>query len=132
MLFVVFSSINCLPTESLIDGKIIDTRQSSRLAQTNGDSRRAADVSSNQSPPLNTSDPIAIGESRSPTEAHKRVKRVYVFRPLFVYRQEQVKRRRIIEKRKLRSRKLDKDSTIEHHTVKPCKNYSCCDNCRHY
>lgn len=64
-----------------------------------------------------------------PTEPHKRVKRVLVFRPLFVYRQEQIKRKRIIEKRKQRSRKMKNDNYLsaERQPTKPC---TCCDKCR--
>lgn len=74
-----------------------------------------------------------ITESRLSTQPHKRVKRVHVFRPLFVYRQEQIKRKRIIEKRKQRSRNINNDnnnnyySPAERQTSKPC---TCCNQCR--
>lgn len=135
MLFIVYSSIDCMPMDSLINGKFIDTRQLNNVAQEYNERRRAVDVSAHQSFPLNTLDSTAIDESHSSNEAHKRVKRLHVFRPLFVYRQEQVKRRRIIEKRKLRDQTPTNSSTNDRPTSttkKPCTNYLCCYDCRQF
>lgn len=71
-----------------------------------------------------------ITELSLSTEPHERVKRVLVFRPLFVYRQEQIKRKRIIEKRKQRSQKANnKNLPAESQTLKPC---NCCSRCPRY
>lgn len=137
MLFIVSSSIVCLPMDSLINGEFIDTRQLNNVAQTYSDSQRAVNVIANKSSHFNTFDSNANGESRSSNDVHKRVKRLHIFRPLFVYRQEQVKRRRIIEKRKLREQKQNNTSSVDRHTstAKSCTNYRdyrCCYECRPY
>ena len=71
-----------------------------------------------------------ITESRLSTEPHKRVKRVHVFRPLFVYRQEQIKRKRIFEKRKERSQQ-NKQNHLPDKSQKP-QPCMCCNQCHRY
>lgn len=79
------------------------------------------------SPPNNL-----ITASRLSTEPHKRVKRVHVFRPLFVYRQEQIKRKRIIEKRREHSRKTKANPNAPTERPAPNQKCTCCDKCRRY
>lgn len=65
---------------------------------------------------------------------HKRVKRIHIFRPLFVYRQEKVRRQRIENERKFHNRKSNngifKKKQNEYYYgddhTKPC---CCCRNC---
>lgn len=116
------SSLNCLPADSLLNDGI--TKTDDNKSQ-HGDDGHAMDLP-NQ---ISIFAPHLITESRLSNEPHKRVKRVHVFRPLFVYRQEQIKRKRIIEKRKQRSQKPNADPNRPVQPSKPC---TCCDKCQQY
>lgn len=118
----VSSSFKCLRSDEItesVDNKSYDGTDEHAMDQTNQFYTEVSSISTHQ-----------ITESRLSTEPHKRVKRVHVFRPLFVYRQEQIKQKRIIEKRKQRSRKTKNNnnySPAERSTAKPC---TCCNKCR--
>lgn len=121
---VVYSSINCLLTDSLISGKFLDERNKTTVTKSSNN-RHAVDIIANSTNSiLNTLDPKNVGESRSALLPHKRVKRVQIFRPLFVYRQEKVERQRIIENRKFRNRKIN--GGIERKNAQPYHNCNCC------
>lgn len=109
MWFIICSSIDCLPTDLLISGKTSDqSNQTSIIESSNGNI-------DNEKLTLNSIDPKTIDDSQ---KVHKRVKRVHVFRPLFVYRQEKIERQRIIEQRKLQNRRVDK---VKEHKNQCCK-----------
>lgn len=118
----ISSSFECLPTESILNGEIstADNKKSYHV-----DDEHTADTE------YSSFSTELITESRSSAEPHKRVKRVLVFRPLFVYRQEQIKRRRIIEKRKERSQKKivadDNKLPTQRPKLEPC---NCCQRCQ--
>lgn len=124
VLWYFFStSLNCLPTDEITES-VVDNK---------------SHYDNDDDPMMDVTNFNLITESRLLDEPHKRVKRVHVFRPLFVYRQEQIKRKRIIEKRKERSRKIKPNGNkqtnlpVEHQTTKqqeqPC---TCCNKCRRY
>lgn len=123
----MLSSINGLPANSIrVDG----------ITETNDNqSHRDDDDSHVMDPPnqhsVSNFSPDLIADSRSSNEPHKRVKRVQVFRPLFVYRQEQIQRKRIIERRNQRSQKpnINTNRPNDRQTTKPC---TCCEKCPRY
>lgn len=126
MYLVVWSSLYSMPIDSTADEKI----QKPQLIVNQGmkddsfNDYYARDFRSNSFHP-NTNVQL-----NSPDEIRGRIKRapVHVFRPLFVYRQQQIKRKRIIEQNKLRNRKKNNIPTsIKQHTSKPCP---CCDQCK--
>lgn len=101
----VYATVNCLPTDSSISGKLFDDKHHRSPVIANS-SPASTDASEN---PPNAFDTAAVAISGSldrvaggvsiPHEslvAHKRVKRLHIFRPLFAYRQQQVKKRRIL------------------------------------
>lgn len=78
-------------------------------------------------------DPHTISELYSSPQVYKRAKRVHVFRPLFVYRQEKLQRQRINDERKFRNRQINnlKTNEIQRNVEKPCCNCNC-DLCKHH
>lgn len=117
---VVSTPLKCLPTDSL-EHKSFHGDDDRMLGFVHPHFNEASSFPNN-----------LITASRLSYEPHKRVKRVLVFRPLFVYRQEQIKRKRIIEKRKERSQKTkhSRNGPTERPTPKhPC---TCCNECRRY
>lgn len=80
--------------------------------------------------------PEVYSESRSPTRVHKRVKRLHVFRPLFVYRQEKIERQRILDERKFRTQKINNrkiNNEIQRRKESnPCCDCDSCDKCRQF
>lgn len=124
--FIVWSfvstSLECLPADSIINEEITKTDHNKSYDV----DYATMDHKYQHFTELTTFPAHLIAESRLP---HKRVKRVHVFRPLFVYRQEQIKRKRIVEKRKQRSRKThDNSLSAERSTPKP-KPCTCCNKC---
>lgn len=131
MWFVVCSSINCLLTDSLINGKFIDTHSNETILNESEPNQNtsALEMGANVNSTQNTLEQMLMAaESRPPPDdhRHKRVKRLHVFRPLFVYRQEQVQRRLIIENRKFRNRNSQRRRDRQFSTPCPCH------NCRRY
>lgn len=96
MWFVVCSSINCLPTNPLISGKFYEHHINNRSAEENANNSHALNISTDITNSARIQlDENVFNDSRPPLETHKRVKRLHVFRPLFVYRQEKIERQRI-------------------------------------
>lgn len=56
----------------------------------------------------------------------KRVKRIHLFRPLFVYRQEQVERQRIFEQQAQRRKAASKTNNTILTSTENCKPCCCC------
>lgn len=117
MLIVVCSSVNCLliVDDPLISGKFGNQRNKTTQSS-NGSSTNSG---------VDTLDPKVFGDSHSALEPHKRVKRVHIFRPLFVYRQENIERQRIIENRKFRNRQTNNSNGIERENKKQCCTCNC-------
>lgn len=102
----------------------MDQRNKTTVTQSSNN-RHAVDIIANSTNSiLNTLDPKIDDESRSALVPHKRVKRVHIFRPLFVYRQEKIERQRIIENRKFRNRKIN--GGIERKNAQSYHNCNCC------
>lgn len=121
---VVCSSINCLLTDSLISGKFLNQRNKTTVTQSSNNNYAVDNIENSTNSILNILDPKNFGESRSALVPHKRVKRVQIFRPLFVYRQEKIERQRIIENRKFSNRKIN--GGIERKNAQPYHNCKCC------
>lgn len=119
MWFLICSSVNCLLADSLINGKFSESHQYVNNSH-------ALDISTNTT----NSNRLLLNkvESDQPLEAHKRVKRLHVFRPLFVYRQEKIERQRIIENRKFRNRNANNvNNEIHRKSTGPCNcKCNCC------
>lgn len=129
MWFVICSSINCLlnRTESLIGEKLPITGSFNN--------NHAMNISvNNMNSTKKTLHPETIDESRSSLIPHKRVKRLHIFRPLFVYRQEKIKRQRIIGNREFRNRKvnigINQNSGLAKNSCSNCD--TCCNSRRRY
>lgn len=120
MWFVVCSSIDCLPTDLLIDGKFSNQHNQTSIIE-RSPSDFSADTA-NSTPKI--VDPKEVHDSQ--LKVHKRVKRVHIFRPLFVYRQERIERQRILENRKLQNRRVNHVIERKNECCKHCK---CCNAC---
>lgn len=102
----VCATVNCLPADSLISAEWSDDKPYRSYAIANPSPAVAGASDS----PSNALDADATGGSDAlrsaadgavPSEslvAHKRVKRLHLFRPLFVYRHQQLKKRRLLVK----------------------------------
>lgn len=119
MWIVVCSSVNCLLVvdDPLISGKFGNQRNKTTVTQSSNDSSTNSGV--------DNLDPQNFGDSHPELEPHKRVKRVHIFRPLFVYRQENIERQRIIENRKFRNRQINNNNGIERENNKKCCTCNC-------
>lgn len=91
--------------DPLISGKFGNQRNKTTVKQSFNDSSTNSGV--------DTLDPKKNGDSHPELEPHKRVKRVHIFRPLFVYRQEKIERQRIIDNRKFQNRQTNNNNEIE-------------------
>lgn len=137
----VYTLVNCLPSDSLISGKLFDDTQHELSEKSL--STVIQSVKSNANPntsnafaslsTLDNSSPEAIN-ANIPQESlavHKRAKRLFLFRPLFVYRHQQLKKRRIEAKRQQErrvheERKADRYATYSHQ-LPPCSPCAYCD-----
>lgn len=119
MWLVVCSSVNCLLSvdDPLINGKFENESSKTTVTQSSNDNSTNSTV--------DTLDPKNVGYSHSALEPHKRVKRVHIFRPLFVYRQENIERQRIIENRKFQNRQTNTIKGIEREKNKQCCTCNC-------
>lgn len=82
---------------------------------------------------LNSHKTSAVTTTTSATSSaaklpHKRVKRLHAFRPLFVYRQEQVERQRIYERQYQRRKAASKTDNKILSPSKNCRNCCCCND----
>lgn len=128
MWLFICASINCLPRNLLIDGKFTVTQHENEHT-TRVDKKQESNIHTDVT--VGSLDPEVYNESQSSSQAHKRVKRLHVFRPLFVYRQEKIERQRIIEQRKLRNRQFNnqKKDTNRRQDAKAGCNCDCdCNN----
>lgn len=134
--------VNCLPSDSLISGKLLDDKyqQNDVLTSNNNSSDHInnanihiSNATHAKSRINSTTDEfsdaqqhlsLSTNDLSTSRMIHQRVKRIHVFRPLFVYRQEQIKRRRIYERR-LRNRNIKKHNQIDRSNEKKCKCYDC-------
>lgn len=92
-------SIDCLPGRLLIDGKPSVNQHSNEIElmikETNIDTSTQYSTMH-----LLGKEDLPNNESQSTSREHKRAKRVVVFRPLFVYRQQQMEQQRRIQRKK--------------------------------
>lgn len=141
--------VNCLPSDSLISGKLLDDKyqQNDVLTSNNNSSdhinnaniqisnathaKSRINSTTNELPDDQQRLSLSTNDLLTSRMIHKRVKRVHIFRPLFVYRQEKIKRRLIherrlrIQERRLRSRNMKKHNQIDRSNEKKCKCYEC-------
>lgn len=125
----VYTMVNCLPNDLLISGKLFDEKyQQSDISTNHSAYNKTNIIVSNAKSRQNATDKLTDAlptintyDSLSSSKTHKRVKRLHIFRPLFVYRQEQIKRRRIIEERKLRNRLNGVDRVSKQRKCQCCR-----------
>lgn len=96
---IIGVSIDCLSSRLLIDGKHSVNQHSNEselmIKETNIDH-----FPQHSTMHFRGKEYLPNNESQSTSRVHKRVKRVVVFRPLFVYRQQKMEQQRRIQRRK--------------------------------
>lgn len=123
-------TVNCLPANSLISEKLFTDKQHRSYVIASSSPSASTDLSENPSNSYDvdaqtvspkfkrTTDAMAESAINIPTESlvsHKRVKRLHIFRPLFVYRHQQLKKRRLTEERRELNRERRLDELREDH-----------------